>query len=62
VSGPRAARPDRAALWLLGGLAAGALLGAGVGLGYLPAWLAVAAAAVTGVVVGRKAFAGRRLR
>jgi hypothetical protein len=55
-----AARPGRAALWLLGGLAVGALLGAAVGLGFLPPWAAVAAAALVGVFVGRKVAAARR--
>jgi hypothetical protein len=48
-------------LWFLCGLAAGGLFGAAVGFGILPPWAAVTGAALEGVLVGRKAFAGRRL-
>ena len=56
------ARPGRAraVLWFLCGLAAGGLFGAAVGFGILPPWAAVTGAALVGVLVGRKAFAGRR--
>jgi ABC-type uncharacterized transport system permease subunit len=62
VTAAPAARPGRAALWLTGGLAVGALLGAGVGMGFLPPWAAVAVAALVGVLVGRKVAAARRRR